>query len=86
MGMLGQKHSIPLDRVTEARDGKASILIWGWGKYRDQFDADHEVRFARRLDVTGISEETDPSGKKRITVAVSISVFGQYDCADEECH
>lgn len=64
--ILGQRIDIPTDTLTEARDGKVSILIWGWAKYTDQFDAAHETRFARRVEVTGISEETDAAGQKKI--------------------
>jgi hypothetical protein len=80
---------IPTNTMDAVRNGQLRLFVWGWARYQDVFHALHITRFCNEVRFTQIGAvhsavHNTPAGAP-VAVALSFSLYGEYNCTDEEC-
>ena len=71
--------NVSIDKLRKVYSGEAKLFFYGWIKYTDVFDGDHESRFC--IQLAHFSGEPDSPDRP----AVGYAHWKTFNCADEEC-
>src|SRR5579859_874670 len=73
-----QPLAISPEAFAAAREGKKTILVWGWARYEDMFGSKHVTKFCNEVKIDFVSE----AGGK-FANGISFLVYPRHNCTDE---